>query len=244
MRIRTTVRAGVVGLVIGVAACAREVGGVQRFDTASVAARIAAEATTELALSPGEQMVSPRGVRLEDGPHVGGGLTTYRAWIPRDHWHAYQIAIAGSNAIALGGFQSPELASAAAALAPSNRNATTVRELAEKLAVLADNSGAVEYIFPGRTDLPDLRAAWERTAPESWPRDTVIDLGGGKWRAVLTMLSRETRSYTQHWVPVAYAFSFDSNGRLQSWSRRIGESLAAARFPAAAPRPYSDGTTP
>ena len=195
-------------------------------------------------LTPDRETVLPNAVRLEDGTPVGPRIKTYRGWISRDHWHAYQVAVIGGKTIALGGFQSPELTEAASALAPASRSALTMRELAEKLAVLADNSGAVQYAFPRPADLTELRSASKRTASESWPSDTVSDLGGGQWRAALTIFSRETRSYTQHWVPTAYAFTFDSAGYLRAWSRRVGEPLADANINANAARPWSSATVP
>lgn len=213
-------------LGIGALACTKEAGGVQGVDRTAIAARVAEEATSELALSIGSQVVEPQGVRFENGVDVGRALTTYRVWIPRDHWHAYQVAVSGDRIITLGGFQHQDLVSAGVALAPSAVDATSLRETAEKLARLADNSGAVQYSFPGRADASGVGAGWKRIAPESWPRDTVVELRGGKWRVTLTLLSQETRSFTLHWVPTAYAFTFDSSGLLHAWARRPGEPVA------------------
>lgn len=214
------------GLGVGALACTKDGGGVQGSDRAAIAARVAEEATTELALGVGSQVVEPQGVRLENGVDVGRALTAYRVWIPRDHWHPYQVAVLGSRIITLGGFQNQDLVSAGAALAPPAVDAASLRETAEKLARLADHSGAVQYAFPGRVNAPAVGAGWKRIAPESWPRDTVVELRGGKWRVTLTLLSQETRSFTLNWVPTAYAFTFDSSGRLLAWGRRNGDPVA------------------
>ena len=231
MRVRISILAGASGLVVGAFACAREAADGPRLDATAFATRVAEEASTELALYPGAQIVSPSGVRLEDGLRLEGGLTTYRAWISRDHWHAYQLAVANNRMIPLGGFQSPDLVSIASAITRPSRSATNVREVAEKLALLADNSGGVQYAFPGRSQQAELRAAWSRASPASWPSDTVINLGGGGWSVRLTLLSQETRSFTQHWVPTAYAFTFDSAGQLHAWSRRAGEPIPQMTIP-------------
>lgn len=232
MHPRRMIHLGVLVLAAGASACARDTEGVQREDTSALKALVAEEATNEFALSPGEQIVSPATVRLEDGPRVQG-LRTYRAWVPRDHWHAYQLAVSGNTVFVLGGFQNPDLASAATALAGGAGGAMNLRDVAERLALLADNSGGVQYAFPGRTDFPAVSAAWRNMAPDTWPHDTVTELGNGRRIVRLTLLSQETRSYTQHWTPTAYALTFNADGQLRAWSRRAGVPVPATKIPVA-----------
>ena len=199
---------------------------VKNGSASALAQRIATEASTELSLASDAQVVLPSQVRLEEVTRIGTDLVFFRAWVPRDHWHAYQAAVADSRIITLGGFQNPDLVSIAEVLARVHGDSSSVRGLAEKLAILADNSGGVQYRFPDRA-ASALRSAWHRAAPTSWPNDTLFDLVGGAHRVRLTLLSQETHSYTQHWIPTLYAFTFAADGHLQAWSRRSGTPVAA-----------------
>ena len=195
-----------------------------------MATATAAQAATELALGASPLPIDLDAIRVERGPMVRAGVPIHRAWIPRDHWHAYQAATVAGRLILLGGFQAPQLEQIASALIPQSPTENGMRVLAQQLMVLADPSGGVQYAFPAGSIEPALQDSWSSAKPRDWPRDTVAS-GAAGWRITMTLLSRETRSYTQHWVPTAYSFAFSPEGRLVAWSRRIGDPVSGAGLP-------------
>jgi hypothetical protein len=207
------------------AGCGRDVGVSSRADTSSIRSIVALQASTELALSLPGASVDASSVYVEQGPSVGKTITVLRLWIPRDHWHAYQVAVTGSRVISLGGFQNPNLAAAAENLAPAILNAASLRELAERLALLADDYGGVQYYFGRHVTSKPLLDEWRANAPMGWPRDSVERTVNDGWRVTLTLLSRNTRSHSQPWLPMAYVFHFDSVAHLNAWSQRRGPVL-------------------
>ncbi len=172
-------------------------------------------------------------VTLEKGPVVSSRLRIARAFIPSDHSHPYLVGLVGDTVIRLGGFTDPQLFYAAKVLRPDSLGPGTLRVLAERLAVLADMYGSFQYVFPGHeqpvSDASRIIAAWTRKAPPSWPIDTVISRVPAGWGVRLTIISRNARSMTPYWSAIAYAFEFDGEGVLLSWSRRIGDGFGVPR---------------
>lgn len=200
-------------------------------DGSSIVAAVATQAQTEFALWSLVPRPDSSEVWLESGPRLGDSVSTVRAWLSMSHWHAYQFIVADGNAIAVGGFESPDMRSAVSVLAPARWDSSTVSELTEKLAVLADDAGGVQYFFPWKNELAPAPRLWEKAKQPGWPRDTVVAHADGSWSATITILSRETRSYTQHWMPVAYSFVFRTDGQLGAWSRRVGDPVPGSGIP-------------
>lgn len=209
--------------------CTADLQGGQTEGLLAAKSKVAAGASTELALTTG-QAVTAEDVRLESGPKLVGA-TTYRAWIPRDHWHAYQLVVARGHVIPVGGFESADLHTLVTVMPAPSVDAVALTAYSEKLALLADPRGAVRYLIPAREAQAGRRAKLQAILPADWPRDTVMQLPDGGKRVRLTLLSQETRSYTQHWIATAYAFTFDGQGRLQAWARREGEPIPNAKLP-------------
>ena len=138
-------------------------------DTTALRAAVARQASTELALSPLAMQVGANSVRIERGRHVGNTMAVYRLWIARDHWHAYQIGLVSDDMITLGGFQNPDLVAAASHLVPRIVDDTSIRRLAEELAVLADDYGGVEYHFARDITSKALLDQWTRNYRRTGP---------------------------------------------------------------------------
>jgi len=220
----------------GSCACTERTPAVSRPHRPTMATRVAEASSTELSLVPGGEVVSSAQIRFDQGMELAKGIVRFRAWIPRDHWHPYQLAASDSTIILLGGFQSPDLMSISQSLARAHGSALSAMTLAEQLAVLADDNGGVNYIFPRRATA-EWRSAWSAVAPPEWPGDTTIELPGGMQRVRLTILSQQTRSYAQDWVPTIYAFTFAPNRSLETWSRRSGTPIPARKLPTAPSAP-------
>jgi hypothetical protein len=233
-------------LILALTSCTRgKLDLTQEGSPASIRAAVASQASAELAVGPDSFAVDSTAVILEQGPRVGTKLVIHRGWIRRDHWHAYQVGASGGKIFPLGGFQNPELAQAASLLTPIPVSDSELRGLAEKLAVLADPNGGVQYVFSGRGEQHVVRDAWARNSPSSWPADTAFHMADGSLQVRLTFLSRDTHSFEQSWVPSVYAFIFGSNGQLQSWSKRTGESFAEKSIPVTVTRePWGGQTQP
>lgn len=197
---------------------------------------VAAQATSELALRSeyGSLHVSPESIRLERVPERGQGLEVWRATLPSDHSHPYLLAMGGGVVLRLGGFASPELLQAARTFPADAETRDAIKGRSEELALLADPNGANQTILtttvPVETTTAVLRSWWQR-APKSWPRDTIVERRAEGWSVRLSSLSRDTRSFTLHWVPTAYSFEFDQYGALIAWDRRIGESFGVPGVP-------------
>lgn len=198
---------------------------------------VVAQALTELASRGHVQpsAVEAGAVRLERVADIAEGLDLWRATLPSDHSHPYLLAFANDKVLRLGGFAAPELSVVTSQFARGTMTDRAARGAAEQLALLADPNGAIQKIFVERGDQPGyvstVVVAWRRRAPRDWPRDTVTATEGGGWLVRATLLSRATRSYTLHWMPFAYCFAFDGQGRLLAWTQRTGESFGVAGVP-------------
>jgi len=187
----------------------------------------AARAMTEFSAWGDQSVVAPNSVRLEEVLPRRGSIRVWRAWIQRDHWHPYTMAVADGAVIALGGFEAPELNRVAPFLIDSSADIKQLVAMARELAKLADPSGALNIAFPMAIPVDDDSVALSWRRPTSWPSDTTISSFDGGWQIRLTMLTQETRSYSQHWTPFLFVFKFDREGELKAWSRRIGEPFGA-----------------
>lgn len=229
MFLRPIVRIGITALAVSVlTAHGQATGAISSGVYDAVAIRVAQDASTELALTPDAETVAPGDVRIDSVIVLGKRLRVYRAWVARDHWHAYQVGVVGDTLIPLGGFQNPDLVTAAAKLPRQIKSSPNIRATAERLALLGDGNGAVQYLFRSKT----YRTTWRNLLPDPWPPDTMVNLRNGNVRAVITILSQDSHSYTQSWTPVAYAFTFDHTGQLLAWASRRGGPIAAARVQA------------
>jgi hypothetical protein len=200
---------------------------------------VLAQALTELATRAHVQpsAVEAGAVRLERVTGIAEGLDLWRATLPSDHSHPYLLASVNDKVLRLGGFAAPELSVVTSQLARGTMTDRDARGAAEQLALLADPNGAIQRIFVDRGDQPEyvstVVTAWRRRAPRDWPPDTVTAVESGGWFVRLTLLSRATRSYTLHWMPFAYCFAFDGEGRLLAWTQRAGEIFGVAGIPIA-----------
>ncbi len=201
---------------------------------------VASQALTEVALRVNTRppRVNPGAIQLERVAGIAGGLDLWRATLPSDHSHPYLLARLNGKVIRLGGFTAPDLWTVASQLAPGGLDAERARAFSEQLALLADPNGAIQWIYVEKADQPayvsKVASAWKKRAPGDWPRDTVMANEAG-WTVQLTMLSRDTRSYTLHWVPLALSFDFDRDGRLLTWAQRAGELFGVTGVPVLAP---------
>jgi hypothetical protein len=191
---------------------------------------VARQAEVELLTWELGDVVRPEALRIEAGPIVTG-VTTYRAWLPRSHWHPYVVAMADGQPLPLGGFTNPELPAVSRLLSPKVQDERTALSSAMQLVLLADVNGGVQCTFPYQpesdTTHQALGATWKLPASRaSWLRDTVVARTLGGWSVRITVLSRETKSYTMQWLPFQYAFAFDKDGVLEAWSRRQGEPFS------------------
>ena len=214
-------------LLTALSGCGANAKHVQTDDTATIKVRVAREAMSEFALTAGSSAGFPE-VRLEDGPTIPG-MRTYRAWIARDHWHAYTLAVIDGKTYALGGFQNPDLVSIARARSAKRASTSDVNTQARELAMLADDEGAVEYVFMGQADSKSTGVTRQRIIPGTWPTDTVIEVDGLRMVRV-TLVSRATRSFTQHWVPTVYTFLFNPQNELVAWRHFTGDEIAATQL--------------
>jgi hypothetical protein len=189
---------------------------------------VANHASVELVLF-GAAPVESSGVFLEERilPEPSEGRV-FTAWLQRDHWHPYVVLVHGDRLLPLGGFHHPDLIGAAEHLRPGTASVSTIRHLSQQLAALGDHFGAVRYVIPSGAPAHPMAVAWNRVRSEQWPKDTVIRLPDGGWRAVVTLVSQDTRSYALSWAPTVYSFVFSSRGLLEAWARRSGELLENA----------------
>jgi len=199
---------------------------------------VAREAAAELGVRFGEiRMPDARRVQVESVDVLTRDLKVWRATLPSDHSHPYLLAMVDDRPVPLGGFAAPEIRRVAQLLGHEQLSVTTVQRRAETLALLADGNGAIQFVFTGHPDTPSyvskVADAWRRAAPSDWPRDTVFTRPAEGWHATVTLLSRDTRSYTLHWVPVAYSFEFNADGALVGWANRLGESFGVKDVPLA-----------
>jgi hypothetical protein len=204
-------------------------------DQASAVKRLVVQqaATEQAAWGSGRTTFDSDATTLLDGPRVPGLSRVWRVNIGRDHWHPYLVALAGDRLIPLGGFQSPQLHDVARALRGQPPTDSVLNKVGRQLAALADPNGAVQFSFPSDSaaGMPDeLNRAWNSHRPDAWPRDTTGS-GPDGTMVVVTMLSREARSFTQLWIPYAYSFSFNHDGELAAWSRRQGAGFATPMLP-------------
>lgn len=197
---------------------------------------VAGQAWTEIMLRTASlpTPVATGAIQLERVVGTSNGLDLWRATLPSDHSHPYLLATMDGEVVRLGGFANPELGVVALGRSLGEVNAEKVRTLSEELALLADPNGALQWVYVGKADGPGyastVSSAWRKIMPRNWPRDTVVATAGG-WLTRLTLLSRDTRSYTLHWVPLAFSFEFDRKGRLMAWAERAGESFGVANVP-------------
>lgn len=197
-----------------------------------VRSTIARQAETELAVwghSPSGP-IDPREVTVLQVRPGGLRLDVWRGTILRDHWHPYLAATIGDTLIALGGFQAP----AAERLSPYI-TLDNPWDRAVLFAKLLDPRGSIQYFIPhgASEDGNVLRKEWDNRRDPNWPHDTVLTTSDGGARVVLTLISRETRSFTLEWVPSTFAFRFDRSGALLAWSRREGTPFATPGVPVA-----------
>lgn len=201
---------------------------------------VAGQARTEIALQTSSQptLAAADAIRLVRVVGVADGLDLWRATLPSDHSHPYLLATLNGAVVRLGGFTAPELRAVASRFASGGLDTQRVRARSEQLALLADPNGAVQWVYVTKADQPGygstVVSAWRKRAPKDWPRDTVLATQAG-WFAQLTLLSRDTRSFTLHWVPLALSFEFDRDGQLLAWAQRRGEVFRVAGVPVASP---------
>jgi len=200
---------------------------------------VARGAAAELGARFGEtRLPDARRVEVEPVDGLTGDLKIWRATLPSDHSHPYLVALVEGVPVPLGGFAAPEIRRVSQLLGAEQLGAATIRRRAETLALLADGNGAIQFVFTGHPDTPGyiskVAEAWRRAAPNDWPRDTVATRSPPDgWHVTVTLLSRDTRSYTLHWVPTAYAFEFNTDGVLVGWASRLGESFGVKDVPLA-----------
>lgn len=194
---------------------------------------VAAHSALEWALlEPRIQTVSdPGAFEMQSGPDVGLGIRVYRVWRRGDHTKVFMVGVASDTVLRLGGFPRPDLRLLTERLPRSALDSQSLVTRAVSLAILADPHGAIRTVTAGQgeaSDRPDVYRAWLTTKPTSWPHDQVISTSRG-WLVTTTLLSQDTRSITQLWTPLAYAFHFDAHGRLLDWAMRSGEPFRANR---------------
>lgn len=190
---------------------------------------VAAQALTDRSLASTAKVtpVDRNGVTLEVIPSYR--LTVFRASIRAAHSPAYLVALHGQEVVRLGGFQAPDLFRASQLMGGSDTwSAESALRRAEVLARLADPYGA-EAVVLGKQDSSDGAApvyrAWINRRLRSWPGDTVARVSAERTLILLTVLSRNLRSYERAWTPLAYSFAFGANGELLAWSRSKGEAF-------------------
>lgn len=197
-----------------------------------VVAQSLAEMAVRSRATPGP--VDERLIRIERVSSAVDSLELWRATLPSDHSHPYLLAHVGDKLFQLGGFTNPQLVEVAGGLGGEVIPRATLAR-AQRLAVLADPNGAIQIISSDNADRPGYASkvleTWKRIQPKDWPRDTLILSGGGRLLIRLTLFSRDTRSYTLYWVPLAYSFAFDENGRLDAWAVRTGEDFNVSGVP-------------
>ena len=199
---------------------------------------VARGAAAEVGVRFGEtRLPDARRVQVESVVGLTGDLEVWRATLPSDHSHPYLVALVEGTPLPLGGFAAPEIRRVSQLLGSEQLGAATVRRRAETLSLLADGNGAIQFVFTGHPDTPgyisNVAEVWRRGAPSDWPRDTVVARSADAWHVTVTLLSRDTRSYTLHWVPTAYAFEFNTDGVLVGWASRLGESFGVKDVPLA-----------
>lgn len=182
------------------------------------------------------RQTSPESIRLARVAGLGSGLEVWRADLALDHSHPYLLAAASGSVFMLGGFEAPELARAVEAIPERRLDSGGAAKLARELALMADAYGAVQYVFPSRSDdvpgyVSKVAEVWRRRAPARWSPDTVLGRPAGGWHVSVTVISRATKTYTLHWQPVAYSFEFTENGHLLGWAKRSAEPFGVQGVP-------------
>ena len=204
----------------------------KRIAVDSIAAdRVATQASAELRLTTGDENVTASEVFLEPGPPLPN-LRTIRAWISRDHWHAYQLTSDSISINLAGGFESQNLDSIAAKIAWRLNSDDDYYGLSKRLAEIGDRNGAVSTIFPFTDTRFKARGQRQVVVGVGWPTDTVRRSLTGEISVNLTIVTQASRSFSQDWTPTAYVFQFDSRGRLTAWATRSGSPIAAATMAA------------
>lgn len=233
---------GVLRLIVAVVACATHLVAFRVLAPQEVQVEmrqyVAAQAHAELMVRGSDvPRVSAATVRLEHVAKIANDLDVWRATLPSDHSHPYLLVSMKGKLIGLGGFTSPGLTSIAPVLRNGDLTAKRIRRRAEQLALLSDPNGAIQVVLLESADRPSylstVAVAWSKGKPADWPPDTVVTSEAGGWLVRLTLLSRDTRSFTLHWLPRVVSFNFDREGRLTAWGSRTGEFFGVAGVPVA-----------
>lgn len=158
---------------------------------------------------------------------VAGYPEPLRVWrvVPSlPHAHPYLLAGKAGVVLRLGGFPAPDLSGLAAVVGQRLADDSAAATRAKMLATLADEFGALRYVFaggePGEEGFRHVLVRWKRCKPRDWPSNAVFRTGHSTWRVTLTMLSQNTRSFNRQWMATAYSFEMDESGSLISWSKR------------------------
>jgi hypothetical protein len=168
-------------------------------------------------------------VRLEEFVSPRSGLRFWHARMPVAGSAPYTLGWDGSRVIRLGGFEAPELFSAADLLRRSPVLFNDPLQLARELAILADPNGGIESVFitePSTGEAEAVRSAWLACYPES-ATDYVEKSGAGPTLVRLTLLTRDLDGAYRSWIPATYAFAFGKDRALLAWSREFGERFSS-----------------
>jgi hypothetical protein len=192
-----------------------------------------AELTANLGLRARDGSIDPSRFVVEELPRRGA-LRLYDALLAVDHSDCMIVGADSAGTLYfLGGFSQPALGPVNALLGPVQADSTHRYDRAVELIELADPFGGDELYYPGRDQRkrPALNRFWQGQRPRDWPSDTVVTRADGSTLVRLTALSHRVRAFAPIWSPLAYAFVFDPEGHLVSWSRREADWLPSAFEP-------------
>lgn len=168
-----------------------------------------------LGLRPGDVTLS----KIDAAPD---SMHLWRAevWI---HSHSPPLLLGSyrGEVFRLGGFESPEIMELTRAIGGRADGVEELVRRARTFAYLLDRNGAEMLVWRSDSGGRVLDARSRQAGRESLPQDTVFQ-SGHITLIRMTVFSRAVYVPREPWQALSYAFVFDGDGKLLSWSQRSG----------------------
>jgi len=194
-----------------------------------LAVLLAAQASADQFVARLPRSVAPDHIVLQEVRRFGPHVRVFRAFAENlPDWPPHIGAVVDSAALRLGGFEETDLLRLTRIVSQLRFSGDLENdwEVARLLVELLDESGASRLCFPSEPE-PECEAileAWLDGRPIGWsPDQRSLHMRGGAIR--ITVLSLDSRAYTQVFHPILYSFQFGPEGQVLAWTRRRAESL-------------------
>ncbi len=159
-------------------------------------------------------------VTVERGPRLGSDTPVWRVWALNK---PYLIVQSGARLYRAGGFGYADPIELAGVLSGGSGCSAGAGTLAGCLALMLDPLGAVGALSLADADTSArlVLAAWRKSRPDDWPRDTVRVGALGDTIVVRTVLSRTVMNFGAPWGATVHSFDF-YQGKLIAYATRKG----------------------